>query len=332
MSREKARLYTRQNGKFLCGVCPHHCLLDEDQEGICGVRKVQDGELLLKNYGACVAEAVDPVEKKPLYHFYPGSDVLSLGTWGCNFKCPYCQNWPISQEERERQAQRRKPEEVLQVLKQAGSSCTGVAFTYNEPSIWFEFVYDTSRLVKRHGYKNVLVTNGFLSFDALSGLFPYIDALNVDVKAFSEEFYTRYCRGRLAPVMQTVEKSAGELHVEVTYLVIPEHNDSRGEIKGMVDWLSGISPDIPLHFSRYHPDYTFSQPPTPVPDLEEAREQALQKLNYVYLGNVPGHPGAHTYCPECRTLLIERGGFRAVIRGLEGGKCTYCGAELRIYT
>ena len=329
MSKVKARFYTSRQGKFRCQVCPHHCLLGEGEESICGTRRVEKGVLYLLNYASCAAAAVDPIEKKPLYHFYPGSDVLSLGTWGCNFKCSFCQNWSLSQGEM-RPGEEIPPEEVISSLKRSGPGCVGVAYTYNEPSIWFEYVYDTSRLVQEQGYTNVMVSNGYISREALAELLPYMDALNVDVKAFSESFYRDYCGGKLAPVMETVEECADKLHLEVTYLVVPGENDSREEITGLIDWLSGLSREIPLHFSRYFPANRFNTPPTTVEKLEEVKELAAKKLNYVYLGNVGPHPATHTYCPECGAVLVERGGFRVVTRGLENGKCCFCSKEINM--
>jgi len=331
MPSTKARFYHRENQKIRCRVCAHNCLLGEGQMGLCGARRVEGGELCLLNYGVCVAAAVDPVEKKPLYHFYPGSDIFSLGTWGCNFQCPFCQNWALARGDYSRGGEKFTPEEILSRLqKLRKDNCIGIAYTYNEPAIWFEFLHDTARLAKQNGYVNALVTNGYLSSEALEELSPYLDALNVDVKAFSEEFYRNYCRGRLNAVKETVERCAGRFHLEITYLVIPTLNDSRKEVSQLVNWIAGLNPDIPLHFSRYVPGYRLNLPPTPVKTLDELRCLAMEKLNYVYLGNVPGHPAANTWCPSCQALLIERKGFGAVMRNLEDRRCSSCGEEIAL--
>ena len=330
MAAIEARLCREEDGKIRCRVCSHSCLLQEGERGVCGVRKVSGGVLRLLNYGNCVAAAVDPIEKKPLYHFYPGSDILSLGTWGCNFRCQFCQNWSLAQEGHHRQGEILSPEDVLQRLQMCAGTCCGVAYTYNEPAIWFEFLYDTARLAHQNGFVNALVTNGFFSSDTLKELSPYLDALNVDVKAFNEEFYQKYCGSRLAPVLETVENCTQQFHVEITYLVIPGLNDSLPEVSRLVDWIAGLNPDLPLHFSRYVPGYRLNLPPTPVETLDTLRDLALEKLNYVYLGNVPGHQAANTWCPSCKALLIERKGLRALVKNLEERWCASCGREISI--
>lgn len=333
MILQQARLYTQENGKIRCGVCNHYCKIKEGGEGLCGARQVKDGELLVNNYGLCVAAAMDPIEKKPLYHFYPGRDILSLGTWGCNFQCVFCQNWTLARgcaKSMARETQYLEPLDVLNLLEQKHSSSVGIAFTYNEPTIWFEYVYDTAKLVSQYGYKNVLVTNGFISPQALEQLAPYIDALNIDVKSFQDEFYQRYCKGSLQAVQETVEYCARNFHLEVTCLIIPTLNDTRQEIQEFVDWLASLNPDIPLHFSRYFPQYKLSLPPTPVETLTRVRRQAQRKLRYVYIGNVPGSTYANTLCPRCSRVLIRRGGYRATNSGLNGRLCSKCAYKIHL--
>ena len=330
MDKVKARFYQLENHKFRCLVCAHSCLLEEGQSGLCGTRRVENGHLYLLNYGNCVAAAVDPIEKKPLYHYYPGKDILSLGTWGCNFRCPFCQNWSLAQEGSSRRGEYFTPQAIAEQLEKATPGCVGVAYTYNEPAIWFEYLYDVAKLAHQRGFANVLVTNGFLSSYALQELFPYLDALNVDVKAFREDFYRQYCRSRLEPVLETVENCVGKLHVELTYLVIPSVNDSREEISNLVNWMAKMDTRLPLHLSRYMPGYRFTLPPTPVETLEELRDLAKERLEYVYLGNVPGHQAANTYCPACSSLLIERGGFRALVKGISQGKCISCNQDIAV--
>ncbi|HOP68344.1 MAG: AmmeMemoRadiSam system radical SAM enzyme [Dethiobacteria bacterium] len=329
---QEARFYRREGKKLRCLLCPRHCLLAEGGGGSCGVRQVRDGKLVTMNYGLVAAAHWDPVEKKPLYHFYPGKEILSLGTYGCNLHCRFCQNWSLARGEPHSGDPRLSPEQVLEILQRRGGPevALGVAYTYNEPTIWFEFVFDTARLLHRHGYKNVLVTNGYISREPLEELLPYIDALNIDVKGFSDRFYREYCRGEREPVLQTVELASRHAHLEATCLLIPTLNDSPQELALLVDWLASFNPEIPLHFSRYHPDYKLNLPPTPLATLERARQIALEKMPYVYLGNVNWPGAADTFCPSCRAVLIRRSGYQVSIEGLQQGRCAYCGKKINL--
>ena len=219
------------------------------------MRRAAGGELVTENYALCAALHWDPVEKKPLYHFYPGRQILSLGTYGCNLCCSFCQNWTLARGKPSAGGEMLTPQQVLAMLQREGSPAEvlGVAYTYNEPVVWYEFVYDTARLLHEHGYRNVLVTNGFISRAALRELLPYIDALNIDVKGFSDSFYRKYCHGMRRPVLETVELAASSAHVEVTCLLIPTLNDSPTELELFTSWLAGVNPNLPLHFSRYFP-------------------------------------------------------------------------------
>lgn len=282
-----AMFYNRiENSKVHCFLCPHNCVIKPGGIGTCRVRKNVDGDLYSLNYGKITAMALDPIEKKPLYCFKPRSKILSVGTFGCNLKCSFCQNWEIAHENPE--VYNITPEELLKKAEsyiQQGN--IGIAYTYNEPSIWYEFVYDTAKLVKDAGLSNVLVTNGFIGIKAIEKLLPYVDAMNIDVKAFTASFYSDICKATLDNVKETVEVSAGKCHVEVTTLVIPTLNDALQEISNLCKWLSRISPEIPLHLSRYFPNYRMNYiPQTPVETLEKARMEALKYLKYVYLGNV----------------------------------------------
>jgi pyruvate formate lyase activating enzyme len=254
--------------------------------GVCGVRKNIEGKLYSLNYGKVASVSLDPIEKKPLYNFHPGSNILSLGTFGCNFKCPFCQNWSIAHEEPA--CREITPEQAAQLaVESIGRGNIGLAFTYNEPSVWYEFVYETSVASKKRGLANVLVTNGFISREPLLELLPFIDALNIDVKAFSESFYRDYCRGSLENVKQTVEIAAKSSHIELTCLVIPGLNDSEIEIEKMTEWISSISPDITLHLSRFFPNYRMRDIlPTPVETLTRLKEIAQRHLKHIYLGNI----------------------------------------------
>lgn len=275
-----------ENSKVRCRLCPHGCVLPEGATGLCRSRRNEDGQLYSLNYACVASAALDPIEKKPLYHFHPGTLILSAGTFGCNFKCGYCQNWSIAHADA--QTMKMTPEELADLAAAyVHKGNIGVAYTYNEPTIWFEFVLEASRLVRQKGLLNVLVTNGFISPEPLEQLLPLTDAMNIDVKAFSEGFYEKYCKGTLADVKKTVERAAQSCHVEITTLVIPGLNDSPEEIGRLAQWLSTIDPEIVLHLSRFFPNYRMNDiPPTPRSTLENARESALRYLPHVYLGNI----------------------------------------------
>ncbi|RDV84280.1 AmmeMemoRadiSam system radical SAM enzyme [Ammonifex thiophilus] len=326
----EALFYEKRDGKVVCHLCPHECAVKEGKTGLCRVRQNREEKLYTLNYGACSSCAVDPVEKKPLYHFYPGHTILSLGTWGCNLRCLFCQNWEISQGNPP--TVNLEPAQVLDMLRAQGPRCIGVAYTYSEPVVWYEFVLDTAKLVKEAGYKNVLVTNGFINEEPLCKLLPYVDAMNIDLKSFRDEFYRRLCRGRLEPVKRTIEQVHRRCHLEVTTLLVTGENTGEEEIEALASWLAGLSPDIPLHLSRYFPNFEFTAPPTPLEDLYRARDIARRYLRYVYLGNVWDEEGGITYCPECRRPVIKREGYKIREVALKEGEgswlCASCSAAL----
>ncbi|MGI6647535.1 MAG: AmmeMemoRadiSam system radical SAM enzyme [Bacillota bacterium] len=328
--REALYYEARTENKVKCLLCPRECLLAPGKAGVCRIRENRDGRLYTRNYGRASACALDPIEKKPLYHFHPGSTILSLGTFGCNFGCRFCQNWSIAQAEPS--TIKLRPEQVIQALLEAAEPyrCIGLAFTYSEPLVWYEYVQETAEQGQRAGFKNVLVTNGFIQEQPLKELLPLIDALNIDVKAFTNEFYRHWCRGSLKPVLRTVELAVVQCHVELTTLLIPGLNDSAEEIKDLVTWVAGLSPDIPLHFSRYFPNYQLNLPATPVSTMERAYEIAREQLNYVYLGNLPGNQRSNTACPQCSQLLVERNGYQTEVVGLSGQACANCGQLIPI--
>ena len=328
--REALYYEARPENKVKCLLCPRECLLAPGKAGVCRIRENRDGRLYTRNYGRASACALDPIEKKPLYHFHPGSTILSLGTFGCNFGCRFCQNWSIAQAEPSTIELR--PEQVIQALLEAAEPyrCIGLAFTYSEPLVWYEYVQETAEQGQRAGFKNVLVTNGFIQEQPLKELLPLIDALNIDVKAFTNEFYRHWCQGSLKPVLRTVELAVVQCHVELTTLLIPGLNDSAEEIKDLVTWVAGLSPDIPLHFSRYFPNYQLNLPATPVSTMERAYEIAREQLNYVYLGNLPGNQRSNTACPQCSQLLVERNGYQTKVVGLSGQACANCGQLIPI--
>lgn len=299
----EALYYETGDQGITCLLCPKNCIIAEGKTGFCRTRKNSGGKLYVLNYAACSSYALDPIEKKPLYHFYPGKQILSLGTWGCNFSCQFCQNWQLAQAEP--QTMYVSPERAVLMAKQAGTDNIGIAFTYSEPNVWYEYVLDTARLGNREGQKTVLVTNGFINNKPLKNVLPYVDAMNIDVKAFSDAYYQQICAGRLDNVKQTVELASRYCHVEVTTLLVPGLNDSMKEIEALAKWLSSINRNIPLHFSRYYPNHRMVTPPTPLATLEKSYQIARHYLNYVYLGNVESR-FSNTYCPACSALLFER--------------------------
>ena len=282
---KEALYYEKLDGKRVhCHLCPNECLIPEGRRGSCGIRINKDGVLYAETYGKTTGIALDPIEKKPLYHYHPGEEILSVGTKGCNFHCDFCQNWHISQD-LDAPTQDITSEALIERAKEHGSF--GIAYTYNEPFIWYEFVLDTAKLAKKRGLENVLVTNGYVNMEPLEGMLPYIGAMNIDLKSFDEKFYTKICRGRLKPILDVIKRSVKACHVELTTLIIPTLNDSEKEIEAEVDWIyENVGDKVPLHFSRYFPCYRMSLPPTPVKTLERAAEIARRKLKYVYLGNV----------------------------------------------
>lgn len=284
MKKESVHCELLDGAKVRCLLCPHYCILKKEQVGKCGVRKNENGRLYSLIYQEVASIALDPIEKKPLYHFHPGESVLSLGTKGCNLKCPWCQNWSISQSQ-DVPMQSLSSKEIVDRAKE--NSIFGIAYTYNEPFIWYEFVYDTARLAHQEGLKNVLVTNGYINQKPLEEIIGFIDAMNIDVKSMDDGFYKKFCGGRLAPVLATCEYAARRTHIEITNLLIPGLNDKEGAIEKLVDWIADIlGVDTPLHFSRYFPTYKAEYPTTPVQILEMAREIAQKRLKNVYLGNV----------------------------------------------
>ncbi len=329
---QKARFYHKKDDLVECLLCPRGCKLKEGQAGTCGVREVKDGELYSTNYGCLAAVNRDPIEKKPLYHFYPGYSILSLGTFGCNLQCSFCQNWTLARGRPEQAPKTVNPDDVLKMLEKEGGPeiVPGVAYTYNEPLIWYEFVYDTASLLHEHGYKNVLVTNGYINQGPLEEILPFIDAMNIDVKAFNDDFYGEYCKGQRGPVVKTVEKAVEACHVEVTCLLIPTVNDHPGEQENLARWLGDLNPDLVLHYSRYFPQYKLDKPPTPEEVLKSSKEVAQKYLRYVFLGNIDLPGASDTLCPHCGNLLIARSIYRVRLTGLDGNYCNNCGSWINI--
>jgi len=313
---------SREGGALQCSLCPHHCLVRPGERGRCRVRENRDGALVTLNYGRVTSIAMDPIEKKPLYHFLPGSHILSLGTFGCNFRCPFCQNWQISQEQPP--ARDLTSDAAVDLARQHGSM--GIAYTYNEPSIWYEFVLETAQKAHEAGLRNVLVTNGFIEQEPLRALLPFVDAMNVDIKSSNPEFYRRLCEGRLEPVLATVAAAAEQAHLEVTTLVIPGENDSDEDLEGVASWVEAhVGRHVPAHLSAYTPRYRFIAPPTDLDALVRAKALFDRHLDYVYLGNVVSRDGADTRCTGCGAVLIARSGYHVQVTGLDGDRCRACG-------
>ena len=325
MEREALFYETREGGKVQCRLCPHTCIITEGKTGICRVRVNRGGTLYTKIYGEVSSVAMDPIEKKPLYHFHPGTTILSVGTVGCSFRCQFCQNYSISQNP-DHPTRYYAPEELVSIAENKGS--LGIAYTYTEPLVWYEYVLDCCRLARKAGLKNVFVTNGYLNREPLRDLLPYADAFNVDLKAMSEEFYLKVVGGKLQGVLDAIEEISNhpDVMLEVTTLVIPGHNDSDEEMEKLTAFLSSLSPDIPYHLSAYYPMYHFTAPPTPLHTLERLREVALRKMHYVYLGNVSGP--TNTFCHNCGALLVERRGYSVSIGQYENGTCRACGTAV----
>jgi pyruvate formate lyase activating enzyme len=315
------------NDKVECELCPHRCKISKGKRGICGVRENQKGKLQTLIYGLATSVTPDPIEKKPLFHFYPGTYVLSFGTVGCNLRCLHCQNYGISQAKFE--AMRFKRLRVDDVINSAKRyKCQGIAWTYNEPTIWYEFTYDASKVAKKMNLYTCYVTNGFIEPEPLKKISPYLDAMNIDVKSFSDYFYKKTCGAKLDPVLETC-KLAKELDIfiELTYLIIPGQNDSESEIESYCKWIvESLGVNTPVHFSRFHPDYKMQDSiATPISTLKNAYDIAENAgLNYIYLGNVPHGDYENTFCPKCKELLIERVGFSTRKHFAKNGKCPKC--------
>jgi len=312
-----------------CELCPHLCLIKPGKTGICRGRKNEDGKLYAINYGETTSIALDPIEKKPLYHFFPGKTIISIAPNNCNMRCPFCQNWEISQEKVETQFI--PPEMLVQIMQDRGSF--GVAYTYTEPLMWYEYLSFAGKLIHEAQGKNVLVTNGMINEEPLRKLLPLIDAMNIDLKTMDEDLYRKTLCGDLDTVKRTITLAREHCHVEITNLLVTGLNDRKRNIDALIDYIASTDHAIPVHFSRYYPNYHYEQPPTPMKRLEYAYKTARDKgLLYVYLGNIPSEDGANTFCPQCNNLLIERMHYQTLITGLKGDTCKKCGTKINIIT
>lgn len=332
MIRE-AMLYEKLEDKRVhCSLCGHGCIIKPDRRGICGVRENREGILYSLVYGKVIAENIDPIEKKPFFHVYPGSGSYSVAAAGCNFSCEFCQNHEISQMPRSTlmiMGEDIQPAEIVARASKSGSKT--IAYTYTEPTVYFESAYETARIADGQGIKNVFVTNGFMTSSALETISPYLAAANVDLKSFRDEFYRKSCGARLGPVLTSLQKMKElGIWVEITTLLIPGLNDNNEELNDIANFIAGLGKEIPWHISRFYPQFKMLHTSvTPVSSLHRACEIGkLAGLKYVYSGNVPGDEGENTYCSHCGNCLIERYGFRVINVNLKENKCNRCGMKL----
>lgn len=339
-STKEASYWVRKGGRIVkCTLCPHGCEIGEGESGKCLIRQNIDGRLIAATYGKVAAVHLDPIEKKPLYHYYPTSKILSVGSLGCNMSCKFCQNWELV--EGGIMTEDLSPQELINLAeKYKPYKNIGISFTYNEPLIWFEYILDTAKLIRQRGLdiKIVLVTNGFINPKPFEEILPFIDAMNVDLKFADENDYIGLSNGHLKPVIKTITatdflyQASHKVHIEVTYLVITDTNDTEEDFEKVTDLVANIDDEIPFHISRYFPHFQFKKPPTPLSTIRKAYKISKRKLKYVYVGNVWGDEegGENTYCPQCSFELIRRNGYEVSIRGLEKKRCKKCGYSIKI--
>lgn len=332
----EALLYKKLAGSYVsCGICRWRCKIAPGSSGVCRMYQNNQGVLNNLNYGLASSVAIDPIEKKPLYHFHPGSRVFSLGSWGCNFHCPGCQNWSISCVDFaavENQSEMISPEEAVRLTKQSG--CAGLAWTYNEPAVWFEYTVDSAKLARKSGLYTVYVTNGYMTTEALDTIGPYLDAWRVDIKGFTDDFYRGLAKiTHWEGILETAEraKKKWNMHVEVVTNITPGQNDDDAQLKGIANWIYEKLGDLtPWHVTRFHPQYQEQDiPPTPIETLERAIEIGKEAgLKFIYAGNVPGHDAENTFCYQCGKMVVQRQGYSTRVVGLNGSRCQFCGGDL----
>lgn len=322
---------SRNNGeKTECLLCPHNCILGEGKTGICGARRNNGGKIELLTYGVVSGYALDPIEKKPLYHFYPGTNILSAGSYGCNMRCDFCQNYNISQRTLSEYHVRVEPEKIVSDALKALNNI-GIAFTYNEPLIWFEFIRDTSLKAKKKGLRTVLVSNGYINSEPLAEIISFTDAFNIDLKAFNTEFYKKLTGADLEPVKESLKQIyASGKHLEITTLIIPGQNDDINEMAAETEWIAReLGKDVPFHLSRYFPMYKREDPATPADSIKRLAEVAGRSLNYVYVGNMTREGGQNTKCPQCGKTVARRSGYNIKLQNLDQkGRCVNCKTEI----
>jgi len=319
-----ADFWQKENGAVRCKLCPHSCLIPNEGKGLCGVRKNYSNTLYTLVYGRPAALNIDPIEKKPLYHFLPGARALSLGTVGCNLFCQWCQNWEIARAQPTDQIIFFQPEDIISLAKD--HNCQIIAYTYTEPTIFFEYMIDIAKLARRAKIKNVIVSNGYISNEPLKKLLRHLDGANIDLKFISDEKYKKWCGAKLEPILENLKLLSKKCWLEITNLLIPGLNDSDDEIKELTNWIiQNLGNDIPIHFTAYYPAYKFNVPPTPPETVKKARKLALS-LNalFVYSGNILDNIGSNTSCPNCGKELIVREGFIIKQNLLNKGRCPNC--------
>jgi len=331
---QKASFWNKlENNKTICNLCPHNCVIPVGKRGVCKVRKNINGELFAETYGQICSSGFDPIEKKPLYHFFPGSVIFSVGSIGCNLHCKFCQNWEISQSSPDEYPylKNASPQEIVRSAVNKKDNI-GIAYTYNEPIVWYEYMLDIAKLAKKENLKNVMVTNGYINQKPLEELMEYIDAFSVDLKAFTEDFYKKISFAELHPVKETLRTlRRNNKYFEITNLVITDENDDENDFTEMVKWIAGeLGADTVFHISRYFPTYKLTNQPTSVTTLLKFYEIAKEHLNYVYIGNASTEKGQNTYCPKCGELLIHRSRYSTQVEGLENGKCKKCGHQVLV--
>jgi len=315
----------REGNRIKCDTCPRGCKLKEGGIGDCGGRQVIDDRFIAVNYAQVSSLHLDPIEKKPLYHFYPGSDILSVGPNGCNLNCPWCQNWQISQDTIPTRTV--LPNELADMVDALDS--IGIAYTYAEPLIWFEFIRDAGRILRERGLINVLVTNGYINPEPLKEILTVADGFNIDLKAADNQCYRNYCGGDIEDVHRTISMVYDSgAHLEITHLIVTGLGDDLNKIERLVNWIVNLDSSIPLHLSRYFPSNKYNEPPTDIKFMSDAYELAKSKLDWVYLGNVRSDLGQDSYCPGCGELLVRRSGYYTEIVNLDGDKCGKCGKQL----
>jgi pyruvate formate lyase activating enzyme len=324
-----ARFFQKHtDGRIACTLCPNACLIAEGKHGVCRVRFNRDGRLDIPFYGRISALAVDPIEKKPLYHYYPGASILSAGFVGCSLRCGFCQNWHISQST-SAETQFLSPEKMVAAAQRGGSF--GIAYTYSEPLIHIEYLLETAALAREAGLKNVLVSNGYINREPAEEVLGLVDAANIDLKAFDPAFYREETGGDLEEVKRFIAQAAGKIHLEVTTLIIPTKNDSPAQIEGIARFLASLDPRIPLHLSRYTPQHRYTIPPTPVETVRRLAEVARAYLPFVYMGNV-GLEETDTTCQGCGSTLVRRRGYTTAVVGITNCACARCGEPSPIVT
>jgi len=332
LSKVEARYYKKHSDREIeCELCPRFCKLGDKERGYCGVRENIGGTYYTLVYGKACSANIDPIEKKPLFHYLPGSSTLSIATAGCNVNCKFCQNWEISQVRPEQVTHYDFPPQAV-VQSAQKNSCPVIAYTYTEPIIFYEYMYDTSVEARKKGIKSVVITGGYINPEPLVELTKVVDAIKVDLKAFSEDFYSSYVRGKLEPVLEAIKIIAqNDVWMEIVYLVIPTLNDSAKELRSVCQWIrKEIGPDVPIHFSRFHPMYLMKNlPSTPISTLEKAHKIAIEEgLHYAYVGNVPGHRAENTYCPKCQNTVVQRTGYQIQNIDMVAGRCKNCSTPI----